>query len=104
MPAYYGESFDTTLAISITELATQMQGKHKIDAVVYGSISESCQSEGCWLNLESSSGTMLFVDWDHKFNAPFDIKGRKAFVSGYAYIDSSKATPEIAFKASGVHL
>ncbi len=104
-PAFYGGAFDTTQAIGITELALRMEGQDKIETVIYGTIQESCQSEGCWMNLvNEGGGNSVFVDWDHKFNTPLSITGRRAIATGYAYIDSTSGKHAIAFKANAVHL
>lgn len=103
-PKFYGQSFDTTNVITVSELVSQMQGQSKVDAVVAGQVTESCQAEGCWLNLKNESGGEMFVDWDHQFNLPKNISGQKVFISGYAYIDTIKPEKPVAFKATGVHL
>ena len=103
-PAFYGVDFDTTKSISICELTARMEGQDRMEAVIYGTIQKSCQSEGCWLNLANESGNSVFVDWDQKFNTPLDITGRHAIAAGYAYIDTTEAKHAIAFKATAVHL
>lgn len=103
-PRFYGQSFDTTQVISVADLLAKMQGQNRVDAVIAGTITESCQSEGCWLNLKNNAGDDLFVDWDHQFNTPFKLTGKRAIARGYAYIDSSNAVKVIAFKATGVFL
>lgn len=103
-PKFYGETFDTTKVISVEELVSKMQGQTRVDAVVGGIVTESCQSEGCWLNLKNEGGSDVFVDWDHHFNTPKDLSGRRVIADGYAYVDTTKAEHVIAFKAAGVHL
>lgn len=103
-PKFYGQAFDTTKVITVSELVSQMQGQSRVDAVVAGEVTESCQAEGCWLNLKNENSSDVFVDWDHQFNLPKNISGHQVIVSGYAYIDSIKPEKPIAFKATGVHL
>ena len=103
-PKFYGQPFDTTKVIPVSELVSQMQGQSRVDVVIAGQVTESCQAEGCWMNLKNEKGSDVFVDWDHQFNLPKNISGRKIIASGYAYVDSAKAERPIAFKATGVHL
>jgi hypothetical protein len=103
-PAFYGGDFDTTNAINVSELTARMEGQNRLETVISGTIQKSCQSEGCWLILVNESNNAVFVDWDHKFNTPFDISGRRAFAIGYAYIDTTDGKRDVAFKATAVHL
>lgn len=103
-PAFYGQSFDTVQVLTVAELIAKMQGQEKAEAVVGGVITESCQAEGCWLNLKNENGIAVFVDWDRQFNIPKDVSGRYAMAKGYAYIDTTQTPAVIAFKASGVFL
>ena len=103
-PKFYGEEFDTSNAITVNELMNRMETHPEIQTVVTGTISSSCQAEGCWLNLENPGGQEVYVDWDHKFNLPKRISGETVILNGYAYIDSSGDGKVIAFKASGVKL
>ncbi|MEO6167143.1 MAG: DUF4920 domain-containing protein [Chitinophagales bacterium] len=103
-PKFYGQTFDTTNVITVTELVSKMQGKSKVAAIVEGNVTESCQSEGCWLNMKNDGAAAVFVDWDHNFNTPKDLTGKRVLAFGYAYIDSTKTEAVIAFKATGVYL
>ncbi|MBK9733337.1 MAG: DUF4920 domain-containing protein [Chitinophagaceae bacterium] len=103
-PKFYGQTFDTTQVITVADLVGKMEGQAKVEAVITGQITESCQAEGCWLNLKNEKGNDVFVDWDRQFNTPKNISGRHAMAKGYAYIDSTKTERVIAFKASGVFL
>lgn len=103
-PKFYGQSFDTASVITVSELVAQMQGQNKVEGVIKGQVTESCQDDGCWLNLENPGSTDVFVDWDHQFNLPTDISGKIIIAKGYAYYDTTKKEHPLAFKASGVHL
>lgn len=101
-PKFYGEAFDTTRAISVSEL-TMQSGEQKT-VTVKGIISSSCQDDGCWLNLTNPGGKEIYVDWDEKFHLPLDISGKSVFIHGEAYVDTTTEGHALAFKASGVHL
>jgi hypothetical protein len=87
-PKFYGEEFDPKDAISVQDLAGKMSGQAKLDAIVTGKIISSCQSEGCWLNLENPAGDEVYVDWDERFHLPRDISGQTVFIKGYAFHDT----------------
>ncbi len=103
-PAFYGQAFDTMQVLSVAEMMAKMEGQARVEAVVKGVITESCQAEGCWLNLKNEHGAAVFVDWNREFNIPQDVAGRQAMAKGYAYIDTAQSPPAIAFKATGVFL
>jgi hypothetical protein len=86
---FYGVRFDTTQAISVAQLNEKMKEQQRVDTVVTGNITAVCKAEGCWMNLKNESGEDLFVDWDHEFNIPMNSEGRTAFISGYAYFDTT---------------
>lgn len=103
-PTFYGQAFDTMQVLSVAEMVAKMEGRARVEVVVKGVITESCQAEGCWLNLKNENGANVFVDWNREFNIPQDVAGRQAMAKGYAYIDTAQSPPAIAFKATGVFL
>jgi len=103
-PTFYGEAFDTTKVIAVSELMKEIENQKQVSVIVTGTISSSCQDDGCWLNLENPDGGEVYVEWDEKFHLPLDISGKTVMMNGYAYIDSSKEGNPIAIKASGVKL
>ena len=52
----FGDKFDTLNSMTVSELASNLMGKSKIDCIVSGRTNEVCQSEGCWLTLKNSDG------------------------------------------------
>jgi hypothetical protein len=103
-PKFYGEPFDTTIAVGVKDMMVRVEDQGTIDVVVKGKVTSSCKDDGCWLNLENPDGKEIYVEWDEKFHLPLDISGKTVIVNGYAYIDSSQAGNPVAFKASGVKL
>lgn len=101
-PKYYGEVFDTMQVISVTELL--QQADHSAAVTVKGTVTSSCQAEGCWLNLSNPGGKDVYVDWDEKFHVPHDISGRTVFVHGHTYIDTLSEGRPVAFRANGIWL
>ena len=51
----FGESVDTTKAISATELTAKMSGNATFDGTISGKIENVCKAEGCWIKM--SMGT-----------------------------------------------
>lgn len=99
---FYGEPFDTSKAITVPDLVSKMQGQTKVEAVVSGKISSSCQGEGCWLQLQNDEGPPIHVDWDEKFHLPKNIAGQTAVLKGYAFVDSTENGRTLGFKATGI--
>ncbi|MGH1338844.1 MAG: DUF4920 domain-containing protein [Aureispira sp.] len=56
-----------------------------IPAKIEGTVAEVCQAAGCWLTVQTSDGTELFVDTKHKFLFPKDIVGKTIVIEGNAY-------------------
>ncbi|MCS6916194.1 MAG: DUF4920 domain-containing protein [Chitinophagales bacterium] len=126
-PAFYGKTFDTTTALSLTQLLDDTARSDRSAMVVVGQVQSVCQSEGCWMLMEDDKGRNVHVDWDKKFFIPKNTAGRRAYVYGYAHYDTTSVdelrqrardagkseediqaitTPEVtvALKAEGVRL
>lgn len=71
-------------AVKATELHTFLTGKEKADVKVEGKVSEVCKAEGCWLRMETASGTMLVKMKDHKFLVPLALNGKTIVAEGIA--------------------
>lgn len=56
-----------------------------VPAKIEGTVAEVCQAAGCWLTVQTSDGTELFVDTKHKFLFPKDIVGKTVVIDGNAY-------------------
>ncbi|MBP6648229.1 MAG: DUF4920 domain-containing protein [Bacteroidia bacterium] len=86
----FGESFDTTGAISMLALGEQMQGKTSMDCTVKGTIAEVCQSEGCWFTILNEGSEPVTVRMkDHSFTVPKNSAGKAAFFHGTAFTDTT---------------
>lgn len=88
VPAEKGTSFGNKTtqdgAIQATELHTFLSGKEKAEVKVEGKVSEVCKAEGCWLRMETASGTMLVKMKDHKFLVPLALNGKTIVAEGTA--------------------
>ncbi len=86
----YGKTFNTEEAIEVTELASKLKSKNKVENIaVTGTITEVCQKAGCWVKLENEGQDDVFVkfkeeDGNHEMVVPKDIAGKTITVYGVA--------------------
>ncbi|MEJ7626095.1 MAG: DUF4920 domain-containing protein [Ferruginibacter sp.] len=80
----FGVSTSATGAVKATELHVFLAGKEKAEVKVEGKVSEVCKAEGCWLRMETASGTMLVKMKDHKFLVPLALNGKTIIAEGTA--------------------
>lgn len=86
----FGEEIDTSNSIGIEQLESKMKASPNSSITIKGKISEVCQSEGCWLELENTVGQTVIVRMqDHQFTVPKDIAGRTVYVSGMTFLDTT---------------
>ncbi|RYZ48850.1 MAG: DUF4920 domain-containing protein, partial [Sphingobacteriales bacterium] len=83
----YGTTFSTQdAAMSPGRLPWLMKDKQTLpDFSMSGSVSEVCQTEGCWMRLRTQSNIeddVLIKVKDHAFVLPQNINGKRASVSG----------------------
>jgi len=125
----YGESFTAENIISLSELQEKMKTETRFACVFEGSIVQTCQKAGCWMEVAMPVGDGMTVFMkDHAFAVPLEnCEGKKTFVKGEAYFkeltvaylqhlaeDAGKSKEEIAqitepqkqlvFNASGVQI
>lgn len=125
----YGEAFVLENVISLTQLQEKMKTETRFACVFEGSIVQTCQKAGCWMEVAMPVGDGMTVFMkDHAFAVPLEkCEGKKTFVKGEAYYkeltvaylqhlaeDAGKSKEEIAkitepqkqlvFNASGVQI
>lgn len=92
----FGQDFDDSQSISVDELLSKLADVDSLEATVTGPVGAVCQSKGCWMDLLSSDGTELFVEFkDGAFTMPPDIVDRVAVVTGTAYVDRISVEEQI---------
>ena len=88
---HFGETIDTTGAISFESLLSQMASADSIETKVNGTVSAVCQTKGCWMDLVSAQDTTkteLFVQFkDYGFFMPFNAAESEVIVNGKAFIE-----------------
>jgi len=86
----YGETFNEAEAISVDSLVNRFSSEKEFPAIVSGSIENACHSEGCWLEVQSSSGSLVMVTYkDKAFTLPTGIEGKPVVMKGRAFMDST---------------
>ena len=79
----YGNEFKTDGAITVQEAMKSMTDKTEMNAVVTGTVTEVCKSEGCWLILKNEGGEDLYIDIaDKMFHLSSTLEGKKVTVNG----------------------
>ncbi len=82
--SHFGQKISTDGAVKATELHTVLAGKENAEVKVEGVVTEVCKAEGCWLRMETASGTMLVKMKDHKFLVPLALSGKTIVTEGTA--------------------
>jgi hypothetical protein len=71
-------------AVAANELTTVMAEKTTADIKVKGTVTEVCKAEGCWIRMQTASGTMLIKMKDHSFTVPLALNGKTIVADGTA--------------------
>lgn len=87
---FYGENFDPTGAVEITEVLSKMEGEERVDFIFKGKINETCAHRGCWMTVDTpDEGEMTIFMGDHTFFVPkSEADGLDCFVKGTAFQDT----------------
>jgi hypothetical protein len=86
----YGETFNESEAISVDSLVNRFKTEKEFSATISGVVENACHSEGCWLEVQSSSGSLVMVTYkDKAFTLPTGIEGKAVIMKGRAFIDST---------------
>ena len=87
-PAKSGMTFGvkTTVegAVNADELPALLAGKESADVKVKGKVVEVCKMEGCWIRMQTATGTMLVKMKDHAFTVPLAMNGKTIVAEGTA--------------------
>jgi hypothetical protein len=89
VPADKGATFGNNVveegAVSADVLAENLKvaGQSK-ELKVTGKVIEVCKAEGCWVRMETKSGSMLVKMKDHAFLVPVALEGKTIVADGVA--------------------
>ncbi len=71
-------------AVAANELTNVMADKTTAGVKVKGTVTEVCKAEGCWIRMQTASGTMLIKMKDHSFTVPLALNGKTIVADGVA--------------------
>ncbi len=71
-------------AVDVNELPNLITSSVSKKIKVKGKVIEVCKAEGCWLRMETASGSMIIRMKDHKFFVPVSMQGKTIVAEGTA--------------------
>lgn len=80
----FGEKITADGAIPVNELSAKLKEGKSADLKVTGKVKEVCKAEGCWLKMETATGSIMIKMKDHKFLVPLAMNGKTIVVDGTA--------------------
>lgn len=80
----FGEKITADGAIPVNELPAKLKEGKSTDLKVTGKVKEVCKAEGCWLKMETATGSIMIKMKDHKFLVPLAMNGKTIVVDGTA--------------------
>ncbi len=79
------ETEDTS---AMTEKYALLKASDTLQIKFKATVTEVCQSKGCWMKLELANGEKTMVRFkDYGFFMPMDITGREVIVNGLAFVE-----------------
>ena len=85
----FGEKIEAKDAIKIADLPAALEKNEKALVKVEGKVVEVCKAEGCWLRMETPTGTMLVKLKDHAFLVPLSLNGQSIVAEGTASVKTT---------------
>ncbi len=102
-------SFGIQIDENNVKSAEEMSEKYAVMAVAdtlqtkfTGTVTDVCQSKGCWMKLQLEDGQETMVRFkDYGFFMPKDIKGREVIVNGLAFVEEMSVEDQKHFAKDG---
>ncbi len=85
----FGQNIEAKDAIKIADLPAALEKNEKAVVKVEGKVVEVCKAEGCWLRMETPTGTMLVKLKDHAFLVPLSLNGQTIVAEGTASVKTT---------------
>ena len=86
----YGEKPTTDKVISADELPAILEKQPVANVTIKGKVVEVCSKKGCWVSLETSNKTPIFVKMkDYGFFVPMAATGKTVIMTGEAKIKTT---------------
>jgi len=87
---HFGEVIDAEGAMTMADLAAQMERNDSVSMKVTTVAKECCQKKGCWMKVETADGSLMRVTFkDYGFFVPMDIGGKEIVMEGVAMRDTT---------------
>ncbi len=79
----FGKEVSQEKAADVTRLPMLLEHSNTLDVKLIGKVSQVCQSEGCWLDMDLGNGETLHVTFkDEGFVVPKDLAGKTVLMEG----------------------
>ena len=85
----FGAKVEATNTIKADALADALAKDEKSPVKVEGKVVEVCKAEGCWLRMETATGTMLIKMKDHAYLVPLSLTGKTIVAEGTASVKTT---------------
>ena len=87
----YGEKITADGAIAVDDLSAALaNADDKIDTKIIGKVTDVCPKKGCWISLETSDSTKVFVKMkDYGFFVPLEMIGKTIVLDGSAKLKTT---------------
>ncbi|MFA0964700.1 DUF4920 domain-containing protein [Roseivirga sp. BDSF3-8] len=83
--AYYGDTIETTKAVSAMALEEELGREIEKHTRVKGTVTDVCQAKGCWMKVDLGDGETMRVTFkDYGFFVPKDAAGQTVVIEGVA--------------------
>lgn len=101
----FGSQIDEKNAMSATEMAYKYANMSIADTLqtkFTATVTEVCQSKGCWMRLQLNDGQETMVRFkDYGFFMPMDIKGKEVTVNGLAFVEEMSVEDQKHYAKDG---
>ena len=83
----YGGNVNVAGAVPVTELPQLLKSEQPKMVKVTGTVTDVCPKMGCWLSLQMSDKSSVFVKMkDYGFFVPTELKGKTVVIDGEAKV------------------
>ncbi len=87
---FFGDSIAEDGAVDAYKLISTMGLSDSMQIKVSGTITDICQTKGCWMNVDLGYGKTMRVSFkDYAFFVPKDASGKIVVIDGYAKFDTT---------------
>ena len=81
---YFGDSISVENPLSHLAVLDSLSLHDSVALTFTSTITEVCQTKGCWMDVQLGNQLMMVKFWDYAFFVPKDAAGKTAVLKGYA--------------------